>query len=293
MIYSILLQNNTENTVEGFVQNPGIIKTYLEKYMPSLISFLIQLVVAVLILVIGIRIIKSIDKLIRKRMDKGHIDLGVASFLASLIKYILYFILIMIILSQFGVTTGSVVAVLGSAGLTVGLALQGSLSNFAGGVLILVLKPFSIGDYIIVGNNEGTVAEISLFYTKMNTIDNKVIMIPNGGLADSSIVNVSMMDKRRIDIYVGISYDSDIKKAKDILAKIVEGQNEILKEEPIDIFVNNLGDSSVDLGLRVWVKNEDYWKLKWRMLEIIKESFDENDVTIPFPQMDVNLCNKQ
>lgn len=289
MIYSLLLEKSTETAVEEFVQNPGIVRTYLEKYMPSVIGFLIQLLIAIIILLIGSKIIKSIDKLIRKRMEKGHIDQGVATFLASLLKYVLYFILIMIILSQFGVTTGSVVAVLGSAGLTVGLALQGSLSNFAGGVLILVLKPFSIGDYIIVGANEGAVTDISLFYTKLNTIDNKVIMIPNGGLADSSIVNVSMMDKRRLDIYVGISYDSDIKKAKEILTKLVSEQPEILKDEPMDVFVNALSDSSVDMGLRVWVKNEDYWKLKWRILELIKEAFDKNNIRIPFPQVDVNI----
>ena len=171
---------NTE--VQQVIENTGIVKTFLEKYMPSLISFLVQLVVAIVILLIGIKVIKSVVKIIKKGFDKSRMDAAVASFLANVIKYFLYFILVMALLSGFGVATGSVIAVLGSAGLTVGIALQGSLSNFAGGVLILLMKPFGVGDYIVDGSSgsEGTVKDINLFYTRLLTIDNKMVMIPNG-----------------------------------------------------------------------------------------------------------------
>jgi small conductance mechanosensitive channel len=196
----------------------------------------------------------------------------------------------MIILSQFGVTTGSVVAVLGSAGLTAGLALQGSLSNFAGGVLILLLKPFEVGDYIVdhTGGQEGTVHEITIFYTKLLTIDNRMVMIPNGSLSDSCITNASRMEKRRIDLTVGVAYSSDLAKVKQVLSDLVQEDSSVLKNEPIDIFVNKLGDSSIEMGIHVWVKNTEFWSSKWRLTENIKIAFDAHEITIPFPQLDVH-----
>lgn len=197
----------------------------------------------------------------------------------------------MAILSSFGIATGSVVAVLGSAGLTIGMALQGSLSNFAGGVLILLLKPFVLGDYIIddTTGEEGTVSNISIFYTRLKTIDNKVVLIPNGKLSDSCITNVSMMEKRRIDIYVTVSYSADLQKTKNVLNNVAISQVLRLEGEPIDIFVSELKDSAVEMGIRVWAKNEDYWTLKWKMTEDIKNALDANHIEIPFPQLDVNL----
>ena len=273
------------------VENPGIVREYLDKYLPAIISFLIQLLVAVVVLLVGIKIINAFSKWIKKTMDRSRMDAGAVSFLSYLIKYVLYFLLIVMILSRFGVTTGSVVALLGSAGLTVGLALQGSLSNFAGGVLILLLKPFSIGDYIVVesSDKEGTVKDVSLYYTKLNTIDNKVILIPNGTLAASSIVNVSMMEKRRIDITVGVAYDSNLEKTKAALAAAVAMQPEVLREEKTDIFVSELGDSAIIMGVRVWVKNSDFWNVKWKLTEDIKYKLDEEGIVIPFPQMDVHM----
>lgn len=277
--------------VQEFVENPGIVKKYLEKYMPSLISFLIQLVVAIVVLLIGIKVIKSIVKVIKKGFDRSRMDAAVASFLANVIKYILYFVLVMAILSGFGVATGSVVAVLGSAGLTVGLALQGSLSNFAGGVLILLMKPFGIGDYIIDGSNgiEGTVKDITLFYTRLCTIDNKMVMIPNGKLADSCITNVSAMEKRMVDLRVTVSYSTDLSQAKSVLENVVTAAPAILADEPVNIFVSELQDSAIELGARIWVKNEDYWTTKWQLTEDIKNAFDANGIEIPFPQLDVNM----
>lgn len=271
-MYNIVCLATASTEVEEFVQNPGVVKTYLDKYTPAVIGFLVQIIVAIIVLLVGIKIIKSVVKVIKKGFDRSHIDDGVGTFLTSLIKYALYFILVMAILSSFGIATGSVVAVLGSAGLTIGMALQGSLSNFAGGVLILLLKPFVLGDYIIddTTGEEGTVSNISIFYTRLKTIDNKVVLIPNGKLSDSCITNVSMMEKRRIDIYVTVSYSADLQKTKNVLNNVAISQVLRLEGEPIDIFVSELKDSAVEMGIRVWAKNEDYWTLKWKMTEDIK-----------------------
>ena len=290
-MYNIVCLATASTEVEEFVQNPGVVKTYLDKYTPAVIGFLVQIIVAIIVLLVGIKIIKSVVKVIKKGFDRSHIDDGVGTFLTSLIKYALYFILVMAILSSFGIATGSVVAVLGSAGLTIGMALQGSLSNFAGGVLILLLKPFVLGDYIIddTTGEEGTVSNISIFYTRLKTIDNKVVLIPNGKLSDSCITNVSMMEKRRIDINVTVSYSADLQKTKNVLNNVAISQVLRLEGEPIDIFVSELKDSAVEMGIRVWAKNEDYWTLKWKMTEDIKNALDANHIEIPFPQLDVNL----
>mgnify|MGYP004672827639 FL=1 len=290
-MYNIVCLATASTEVEEFVQNPGVVKTYLDKYTPAVIGFLVQIIVAIIVLLVGIKIIKSVVKVIKKGFDRSHIDDGVGTFLTSLIKYALYFILVMAILSSFGIATGSVVAVLGSAGLTIGMALQGSLSNFAGGVLILLLKPFVLGDYIIddTTGEEGTVSNISIFYTRLKTIDNKVVLIPNGKLSDSCITNVSMMEKRRIDIYVTVSYSAVLQKTKNVLNNVAISQVLRLEGEPIDIVVSELKDSAVEMGIRVWAKNEDYWTLKWKMTEDIKNALDANRIEIPFPQLDVNL----
>lgn len=269
----------------------GNVKKIIEEIAPVVLHYLLQIVLAFVILWIGSRLIKFAVKLLEKSLKKSRAEAGVISFLSSVLRYVLYFVLVMIILGQFGVTTSSVVAVLGSAGLTIGLALQGGLTNFAGGVLILLLKPFVVGDYILEESSgkEGIVSDITIFYTKLLTVDNKVIVVPNGNLSNNTITNFSHMEKRRIDLSVGVSYHSDLKQVKEVLKTVVERENAVLSEEPIDIFVDKLGDSSVDMGVRVWVKNEDYWTTKWSMLEAIKEELEKNGVTIPFPQMDVHV----
>ena len=272
--------------------NPGAIRTYLEGMVPSLLSFLVQVVVAIIVLLIGSRIIKFLLKLIRKSLDRSKVEAGVVTFLCSLVKYSLYFVLAMIILAQFGVTTSSVVAVLGSAGLTLGLALQGSLSNFAGGVLILLLKPFVVGDYIIDGatGQEGTVSSITIFYTKLLTVDNRMILIPNGTLSNSSITNVTHMEKRRIDLLIGVSYEANLAKTKQVLSDVVKSEEKVLPGEPVEIYVSELADSSVQMGVRAWVKTEDYWPIRWKMTEDIKNALDANGISIPYPQMDVTVA---
>lgn len=295
----MLLTIDTTEAVEAITQaqenihevakNPGVIRTYFENLVPDILNFALQVVIALIVYAIGAKLIAFLVKVVKKTMERRNTDLGVIQFLSAVVKYTLYFILIMTILGLFGIATTSAVAVLGSCGVAVGLALQGSLSNFAGGVLILLLKPFVVGDYIVQGSNEGTVYEISIFYTKLKTADNKVVVIPNGNLSNSSLVNISHMDKRRVDIVIGIGYEADIRTAKEILSRVAENDPARLKEEELIVYVSDLGASSVDIGVRIWVKTEDYWTAKWRMLENMKYELDENHISIPYQQIDVQI----
>ena len=282
-----------QEVMQEVVENPNIIKNYINQITPAVVNFLIQLVVCIIIFFVVTRIRKTISKLVKKSMERGNAQAGAVSFVTSLVKYSLDFVLVMLILSSFGLS-GTIVAVLGSAGLTVGLALQGSLANFAGGVLLVILKPFVVGDYIIDHScgKEGTVTEITIFYTKLLTIDNKVVLIPNGTLSNATLTNVSHMDTRRVDMTVSVSYDSDISKVKQILFDIASTHALVLKDEPVDVYVDKLADSSIDMGLRVWVKSEDYFPLKWELTEKIKNRFDQEGINIPFPQMDVHITRE-
>ena len=275
--------------IEQVAKNPGIIRTYFESLIPDLFNFALQVIIAIIVYAVGAKLIKMIVKIVRKTLERRNTDIGVIQFLSAVIRYSMYFVLFMVILNLFGIATTSAVAVLGSCGVAVGLALQGSLANFAGGVLILLLKPFVVGDYIIEGANEGTVYEISIFYTKLKTVDNKVIVIPNGNLSNSSLINVSHMDNRRVDVAVGIAYEADIRTAKDILYKVAEKDPARLPDEDIVVAVDNLGASSVDMTVRIWVKSEDYWPTKWRLTENIKYALDENNISIPYQQIDVQI----
>ncbi len=277
--------------LQEVAENPGIIRTWLEGLVPDLLNFALQVVIALVVYVIGGKIIKLILKMLSRGMERRGTDEGVKQFLLPLVKYSLYVILIFIIMGLFGIATTSAVAVLGSAGVAVGLALQGSLSNFAGGVLILLLKPFRVGDYIVEhsGGKEGTVTEISIFYTKLLSADNKMILVPNGTLANCTVTNVSGMEKRRVDVEVGIAYEADIRTAKEVLKKVAAEDEARLKEEEPIVFVDSLGDSSVNMGVRIWVAAEDYWSTKWRLTENVKYALDEAGISIPYPQMDVQI----
>ena len=193
---------------------------------------------------------------------------------------------------RFGLDATSVVALLGSAGVAIGLAIQGSLSNFAGGVLILLLKPFRVDDYIKVDNDghEGTVKEIQLFYTKLSTPNNHVVIIPNGTLSNSSILNMSTLTERRMDILVGISYDADIRQAREVIMKVLEEDESVLATKDRRVFVDTLADSGVNLNVRCWADNETYWECKWRITEKIKYALDEAGISIPYPQLDVHIA---
>lgn len=271
--------------------NTGIFGTWLSKFLSNGLDFFWSVVIALIVWFVGAKVIRFIRKLVRKAMERRDVDKGVTQFTDSMVKYGLYIVLIIVILNVFGIQTSSVAAAVASLGLTAGLALQGSLSNFAGGVLILILKPFKVGDYIIedTHNNEGTVSEISIFYTRLKTLDNKVVVIPNGTLANASLTNVTTSDKRQIDLTFGISYDDDLKKAKAILQHIAETTEERVKDTDIQIFVRDLAESSVNLGFRIWVPMDDYWKVRWALNERVKLSFDEEGITIPFNQLDVTV----
>lgn len=280
-------------SVEVIGEQLGAFQKFVQDMPEKLLNFGIKFVIAILIFVIGGKVISIIRKIVKKALTIKSTELGVIQFLDHLIKYVLYFVLIVMIAGFFGFQTTSLIALLGSAGVTAALALQGSLSNFTGGVLILLLKPFKVGDYIIEDNkgNEGTVVEIHLFYTKLNTVDNKTVVLPNGTLANTSLTNVNASPTRRLIMKVGISYDSDVKLAKKILKDIIDKNEKVLKNQPIDIFIDDLADSAVVLCLRFFVNNEDYFDVKWNTIEEIKLAFDKEGIEIPFNQLDVNMKN--
>ena len=271
--------------------NLGVIETFLQELPDKALRLGIRVVLAVLFFIVGVQLIKIVRKIVKKSMQRANAEIGVTQFVDSFIKAALYILLIFTIAGSFGVDAASIVAVIGSAGVAIGLALQGSLSNFAGGVLILLLKPFKVGDYIIEDSNknEGTVEEIQLFYTKLVTPDNKIIILPNGTLANTSLTNVTACKMRRVDIKVSIAYDADIRLAKQVITDVLREDEDTLKDREMFVYVDMLGDSSVVLGVRCWFLNEDYWDGRWRITEEIKYVLDANGIVIPYPQMDINL----
>lgn len=274
--------------------DPGVLQKYLQELPDKALRFGVKILLAVIVLIVGIQIIKLLRRIVRKSMQRANADTGVVQFVDSFLKAVLYILLFFMIASGFGLNTASIVALLGSAGVAIGLAVQGSLSNFAGGVLILLLKPFKVDDYIIIsGNaNEGTVMEIQLFYTKLVTVDNHVVIIPNGELTTSNIINMSTLSERRINISVSIAYDADIRTAKEVIRSVLEQDAAVLKDKEHFVFVDELADSGVNLKVRCWSRNEDYWETKWRLTENVKYALDEARISIPFPQMDVHLEQK-
>lgn len=283
-IYTVLDASN------GAEESIGALKTLWESFWPDALKFVIDLAIGILILIVGRLIVKLIIKMVRKILERTEADPGVSGFIQSLLKFSLYIVLIVIIAGAIGIPTASLIAVLGSAGLAVGLALQGSLSNFAGGVLILLLKPFRIGDFIDTSSGAGTVTSIDIFYTKLCTPDNRVIVIPNGTLSNSSITNVTKEVTRRIDLTIPVSYQDDIVKVKNLLQGLAdELSDKLIPEQPVDIWINNFGSDAVEFTYRLWVKAEDYWPVRAVVMERVKTIFDKNGVSIPFSQLDVHI----
>lgn len=270
--------------------NVGLIERYLQELPDKLIRLGVRVLLALVVFFIGVQLIKLVRRILRKSFERRNVDVGVSRFLDSLVKTVLYMLLLFMIASSFGLDATSVVALVGSAGVAIGLAVQGSLSNFAGGVLILLLKPFKVGDYVKdAAGNEGTVEEVQLFYTRMITPDRHMIVVPNGDLANGNILNMSMLGDRRMDIKVGISYDSDIRRAKEVLLKVLDEDPGVLQEEEKRVFVEELADSAVMLCVRCYSSNENFWETRWRLMETIKYALDEAGIGIPFPQIDVHV----
>ena len=268
----------------------GVIKNFIYELPEKILELGVRIVLALVVFLIGTQVIKLIRRIIKKSMNGAHADTGAVQFVDSFVKAALYVVLVFMIATSFGVDAASIIALVGSAGVAIGLAVQGSLSNLAGGVLILLLRPFKVGDYIIdAAGNEGAVNEIQIFYTKLVTPDNKVIILPNGTLSNNSIVNVTAAKTRRMDIVVSISYGSDIKTAKEVLVEVLKKDEAVLKDMAMNVFVDQLADSSVNLGVRCWFNNEDFWAGKWRITENCKYALDNAGIEIPFPQVDVHL----
>jgi len=264
-------------------------KEMFERYVPVACDYLLRIALVFVIFFVGRKLIKKIVSLCDQALKRHGMEVTVRRFFCNVINALGYICMLGILLQTVGLTATSLTALVASAGVAVGLALQGSLSNFAGGVLILLMKPFVIGDYIVQGNTEGTVKEIGLVYTELITADNRLIVIPNGTLIDSSIVNVTATGKRRLELSVGIGYKSDLKKAKEVLIRLGENDPARDPENPVNVFVSELAESSVNLGLHVWVSSSEYWNAKWRLTENIKMAFDEEGIEIPFKQVEISV----
>lgn len=261
----------------------------LKEFIPALLSFSKMLIVAIIMLVLGFWLIKKLTTTIKRIMEKRKVDETLSSFTLSVVGIALKVLLLISVISYVGIPMTSFVAILGAASLAVGMALQGTLQNFAGGVMLLLFRPFKIGDFVEVQGFTGVVKEIQIFNTVLTTGDNKVIMIPNGGISTSSMTNYSRMETRRVDFTFGIGYGDDIDKAYAAIRTVIDRNELILKDPEPFMAVSNLGDSSVDIVVRVWVKGADYWTVFFYMNEFIKKEFDAQGINIPFPQCDVHL----
>lgn len=267
--------------------------TKVTEVLPQLreqfISYAPRIALALATLFIGLRLIKVLDRGIDKVMLVKAYDSSLRTFLISLSDIVLKVALVISVISILGVETTSFVAILGSAGLAIGLALQGSLANFAGGVMLLLFKPFREGDYILAQDYEGTVRELNVFHTILATIDNKKIILPNGPVANGPIINFTSSGTRRADMTFGIGYGDDLKKAKEVLWELINAEARILKSPEPLVVVHSLGDSSVNLQIRIWMKTDDYWATYFAMIEIVKLTFDQRGISIPFPQRDLHI----
>lgn len=265
---------------------------YIQSAVPDFAKFGLKVVLAVVVFFVGRRLIRWIVKILRHWMKKVNVDAGVVQFACSLAKFALYVFLLFNIAMSLGVKESSVAALLGTAGLSVGLALQGGLANLAGGVMLLLFKPFQVGDYIVQNQQdgcEGTVSRIEMCYTTLRTVDNRYILIPNGSLSNSTIINVTADENRKLVIKVNISYDSDLNKAREILEKLLIEDECTQTADGMNVYVDELGDSAVVMGVMVWVPTADYWPTKWHLNQRIKEEFDANGIRIPYRQLEVHV----
>ncbi|MBQ5825061.1 MAG: mechanosensitive ion channel [Clostridia bacterium] len=269
----------------------------LEKFLNFLFdlatSIGIKIIFALIMLFVGFKVAKWMLKLVRKTKLFARMDSSLANFLVNILKVVLYSFVLISIAIYVGVPATSFMAVLTSAGVAIGLALQGSLANLAGGIMIIAFHPFKIGDFIEGNGYSGTVEDVSIFYTKIITPDNKSVMLPNGGLSNAAIVNYSEKDLRRVDIPLSVSYDTDINEVRKLVLSLANKNEKVLKDPAAACVLSNKGESSLDFTLRVWCKNGDYWDVYNALAEATKYAFDENDIKIPFPQMDVHIIGEK
>ncbi len=286
-----MLLTEMELDIEQITKDLNAFEKFLDTLPEKALGLGVRVLIAAILFFVGSKAIKFIRRITKKSLQRAGVETGIVQFLDGLIKACLYGLLVLIIAGNFGFDATSVVALVGSAGVTAGLALQGSLSNLAGGMLILLLKPFRVGDFIIESGHgtEGIVKEIGIFYTKLATTDGKIVVLPNGNLANSPITNATDSPIRRVDIVVGISYDADIREAKDALLRVMEEDVDVLRSEPVLVFVDALADSAVTLGMRCYCENPKYWDLRWRLLENAKNALDEAGIEIPYQQLSVHM----
>jgi small conductance mechanosensitive channel len=269
------------------------ITTFYQENHELVLGYLLQLVAAIVIFYVGRIVAKGVSRLLERGLLARSVDKAVVAFLVSIVYAIILIATILMALSQLGVQTTAFIAILGAAGLAIGLALQGSLANFASGILIILFRPFKAGDFIDGGGVSGTVEKIEIFQTQMKTPDNKRVIVPNAQITSNPITNYSAEATRRVDLVIGISYDSDLLMAKKTLEEILQNDERVLADPPFSIKVAALADSSVNLNVRPWVNSADYWGVYWDTLEKVKLIFDEKGIGIPFPQMDVHLIKEQ
>jgi len=271
--------------------NIDAISKYLDKQLPEVGKFFLGVILAIIAYYIGSNLIKWVCRVFKKNLAKTSAPVEAITFITSFAKAVLYILLIFTIAMQLGVKESSVAALLASGGVALGLALQGGLSNLSAGVIILFMKPFVAGDYIIEssGGNEGTVKRIELYYTTLTTFDNRMVMIPNSSLANSMVTNVTAMNERRLEIIVGVSYEADLRRAKDILLLLLQQDADILSDMEINIFVDSLDQNAVRIGFRAWVATDNYMNAKWRLNEKIKLSFEQAGIEIYHNRLDINI----
>jgi small conductance mechanosensitive channel len=265
------------------------LNTILPKLQELITLYGLKIIAAAVIFIVGRWVAKGLKRLIVRALTKGKVDQTLVSFLGHLTYFTLLAFVIIAALNQLGIQTTSFIAILGAAGLAVGLALQGSLANFAAGILMIIFRPFRVGDYVEGGGTAGIVEEIQIFTTKLRTPDNKSIIIPNSKITGDNIVNYSAKDSRRMDMIVGVSYDDDYDQVKEVLQDILAKDGRILEEPPPTIGIVEFGDNSVNFAFRPWVKTAEYWDVYFALTEAIKKRFDEEGITIPYPQRDVHL----
>lgn len=262
----------------------------LVNYLENAIQlYALNIVIAIIIVVLGIWVVKGIRSLFGKMLNKRGVDVMLTSFMSNIVYALLMAVVFIAAIGQLGVNTSSLVVIIGAAGLAVGLSLQGTLANFASGIMIIIFKPFTSGHYIQAGGESGTVEDVTIFHTRLRTPDNKRIILPNAQVTGGSITNYTVEERRRIDFVFGIGYGDDIRKAKEIMTEVITSDERVLKDPAPTVGVLELADSSVNFAVRPWVKTSDYWSVYWDIMERMKLRLDEEGISIPFPQTDVHL----